>query len=202
MKLSTILITFLTALLVLATVCAAADKRPISHDDYDAWRQINGQAISWDGEWVLYLEVPGEGNGELVVQQIAGTKQYRHPVGHKPPRMPDASGEMPPPVTGASFTADSRHVVFLIRPTFEEQKAAKKTKDKDKNAPKNAVGILRLSDGDVATVPRVKSFKLPKEAGGWVAYLKEKGEEKEEEKEKAKSEVRRRDGGGGVGGEP
>jgi dipeptidyl aminopeptidase/acylaminoacyl peptidase len=197
MKLSTVLITFLTALLVLVTVCAAADKRPISHDDYDAWRQINSQAISWDGEWVLYLEVPGEGDGELVVQQVAGTKQYRHPVGYKPPRMPDASGEMPPPVTGASFTADSRHVVFLIRPTFEEQKAAKKAKgkDKDKKAPKNAVGILRLSDGDVATVPRVKSFKLPKEAGGWVAYLKEEKEEEEEKKPEEKTEEEKTDEG-------
>ena len=45
-------------------------KRPLTHDDYDAWRRIQGQSISPNGEWVLYSANPQDGDGEIVVRNV------------------------------------------------------------------------------------------------------------------------------------
>ena len=42
------------------------------------------------------------------------------------------------------------------------------------DAPKSALGILRLADGHLEVVPRVKSFRIPEEGPAVVAYLLEK----------------------------
>src|SRR6185369_14766212 len=39
--------------------------------------------------------------------------------------------------------------------------------------PKNALGIMELSGGQVARVARVKSFQVPADGGGFIAYLME-----------------------------
>ena len=50
--------------------------------------------------------------------------------------------------------------------------------------PKNNLGIVNLSTGDLFSADRVKSFKLPKEAGGWIAYHLEKSDKKKEPEKK------------------
>ncbi len=144
---------------------AAGGKRPLTHDDYDGWKSIRGQQISADGRWVLYQIQPQDGEGELVVRSTRSETEYRHERG-----------------TGASFTRDNRYVVFLIAPPEDSVKAAQKAKKKGPNLPKRTLAIMDLSDGGLVTVERVKSFRLPAEAGGWLAYLKEEPPTEEEEK--------------------
>lgn len=167
-------------------------KRAITHDDYDSWIRIQGPQISPDGQWVLYRAVPGEGDGELVVRSLDSDREFRHSIGYAPPRRPTPNpGGAPPsrsPVAG--FSPDSRFVVFMINPSYEAaKKADKKGKGKKADKPTKSLGILRLSDGHVDTLERVKNFKLPKEAGAWVAYLKEA-----EKKDKAKGKKEKSEG--------
>ena len=134
-------------------------KRPLTHDDYDSWKRIQEQRISADGDWVLYVANPQEGDGELIVRNVDQGTEYRHPRGAE-----------------ARFTADSTHVVFLVEPTEAEVKAAEKEAAEKEEAepvamPKNALGIMDLADGAVAEVAGVESFNLPEDAGGWIAYL-------------------------------
>jgi dipeptidyl aminopeptidase/acylaminoacyl peptidase len=162
-------------------------KRPLSHDDYDSWKSIVRQQISVDGKWILYLETPQDGEAEIVAKNIKTGKEYRHTIGYSGE---DTNSER---AANPEFTYDSTHVVFLISPSeaeIKEAKKAKKEKKKDAEEPKKKLGIMDLSDGKVTTVERVKSFSLPEEAGGWVAYLKEAPpkEEKKEEKEKKEEE--------------
>ena len=60
-----------------------------------------------------------------------------------------------------------------------------KDKKKKEDQPKKKLGIMDLSDGKVTVVERVKSFKMPEEAGGWVAYLKEEAPKSKDKAEKA-----------------
>ncbi|HKS41872.1 MAG TPA: prolyl oligopeptidase family serine peptidase, partial [Blastocatellia bacterium] len=77
------------------------------------------------------------------------------------------------------FTADSRFVVFQILPTKAETEKAKKEKRKPEDMPKNSMGIMNLTTGEVARVERVKSFQVPENGAGFAAYLLEpKKEEK------------------------
>jgi dipeptidyl aminopeptidase/acylaminoacyl peptidase len=162
-----VLVLFATTISLSVTPVSAqmgSAKRPLNHDDYDSWTRIQGQQISPDGEWVAYAANPQEGDGELVVRHVASGNEYRQPRG-----------------TGARFSPDSGHLVYLIAPPEEETEAARKDKKKPEDMPKNGLGVMNLADGSVAEVERVKGFRLPADAGAWVAYLHE-GPTSEEEK--------------------
>ncbi|MGH9852436.1 MAG: hypothetical protein ACREBD_21575, partial [Blastocatellia bacterium] len=49
----------------------ATAKRPLTHQDYDSWRSIQGQSISRDGKFVAYAAIPQDGDGEIVARNVA-----------------------------------------------------------------------------------------------------------------------------------
>jgi dipeptidyl aminopeptidase/acylaminoacyl peptidase len=167
-----------------------APKRPLTHNDYDSWKSIVRASISVDGSWVLYLETPQDGEADLVVKNLKTNKVYRHTIGYSGEGTDSERAARP------EFSYDSSHVVFLVSPSKEEIKKAKKAKkDKEeegKEPPKKKLGIMDLKDGSVSLAERVKSFKQPEEAVGWVAYLKETPvKPKKKKDEKAKEEEKK-----------
>ncbi len=163
--------------LVWATGAAAGAKKPLSYDAYDGWRSIQGTQLSRDGQWLVYALVPQDGDGELVALNLKTNKEHRAARGSRP-----------------VVTVDGKFVVFTIAPVKAEVDKAKKDKKKPEEQPKSALGIMDLATGQVTTIERVKSFKVPEESGSFVAYLCEppvkKPEEKKEpeKKEEAKKE--------------
>jgi dipeptidyl aminopeptidase/acylaminoacyl peptidase len=138
---------------------------------------IRSTQLSRDGQWLVYALVPQDGDGELVVRNLKTDKEFRSPRGNQP-----------------VITFDAKYVVFTIAPVKAEVDEAKKDKKRPEEQPKNGLGIMDLSTGEVTTVERVKSFKVPEESGAHIAYLLEpplkKPEEKKEEpkKEEPKAE--------------
>src|ERR1051325_8460979 len=175
----------LCTLALFATMLSAqqqtATKRPITHQDYDAWRSIGASQISRDGKFVAYAYIPQAGDGEIVVRNVATGVDWRAPRGYRPP--------VPPPDDPATnvaefqaeqarllrpvFTADPRFVVFSTEPTKAEVTKAKKEKKKPEDMPKNGLSIMDLSNGTVTHVERVKTFRVPEDGGGYFAYLME-----------------------------
>ena len=150
----------------------AAAKKPISYDAYDGWRSIQGTQLSRDGQWLVYALVPQDGDGELVALNLKTNKDYRSARGKQP-----------------VFTVDGKFVAFTIAPPKADVDKAKKDKKKPEEQPKNGLGIMNLATGEVTTVDRVKSFKVPEESGAFVAYLMEPPLKKpDEKKEEAKKE--------------
>jgi dipeptidyl aminopeptidase/acylaminoacyl peptidase len=186
---------WLPALLISATAAAgeAPEKRPLSHADYDAWRSIQGQQLSRDGKFLAYALVPQDGDGEIIVRNLATGLEWRHTRGAQPAARPDAQEgggppTGPPPFAGRpSFTADSRFVVFQILPTKAEIEEAKREKKKPEEMPKNAIGIMDLATGQVARVERVKNFQVPENGAGFIAYLLEPRQEETRKDEKSES---------------
>jgi hypothetical protein len=175
------------ALLVSASAVAqqAATKRALTHNDYDSWRAIQGQSLSRDGKFVAYALVPQDGDGEVVVRNLTTGVEWRHARGaqpvNPPQRTPEAEPTFGPPQFGGRpvFTADNRFLVFQIQPAKAETEKAKKEKKKPEEMPKSAMGILDLTSGQVTRVERVKSFQVPEDGAGFIAYLLEpKAEEK------------------------
>lgn len=150
----------------------APAKRPITHDVYDTWKSIRGTQVSRDGVWLAYALTPQDGDGELVVRNLRTGAEHRHPRGQDP-----------------VITPDGRFVVFTIAPLKADVDQAKKDKKKPEDQPKNGLGVMTLASGAVATVDRVKSFKLREESSRAVAYLKEAEKPAAaEKKEEAKKE--------------
>ncbi len=143
-------------LMPLAAWAQGMEKRPLTHDDYDGWKNIRGEQISPDGRWVSYQVEPQEGDGELVVRSLRDGTEYRHPRGQR-----------------ASFSEDARFLVFLVAPPEDSLEAAREAKKRGPDLPQDQLAIMTLTDGSVVTVERVQNFQLPDEAGGWVAYLKD-----------------------------
>jgi dipeptidyl aminopeptidase/acylaminoacyl peptidase len=167
-------------------------KKSLTHQDFDSWRSIQGQQISRDGKFIAYALIPQDGDGEVVARNLTTNVEWRHGRGWRPPTpMPDFTD----PAAAQAFinqmsrltrpliTADSRFAVFIIEPNKAEILKARKEKKKSEEMPKNSLGIMDLSNGQVARIERVKNFQVPEDGAGWLAYqLEPRPEEKKDEK--------------------
>jgi len=164
-----------------------AAKRALTHQDYDSWASIVASQVSRDGKFVAYAYVPQDGDGEIVVRNIATGVDWRAPRGYRPPvPPPDDPGTNVAEFQAEQarllrpvFTADSRFLIFQTEPTKAEITKAKKEKKKPEDMPKNGLGIMDLSTGTVTRVERVKTFRVPEDGFGSFAYqLEPKAEDK------------------------
>jgi dipeptidyl aminopeptidase/acylaminoacyl peptidase len=134
-----------------------SSKVPLDHSAYDEWRTIEGEALSRDGHWLLYGLAPQDGDAELRVHGLELDSLYAVPRGSE-----------------AAFTADGAFAVFLIGPELALVRQARREEKKKDDLPQDSLGILDLATGEVVRVERVKSFQLPEDVGGWLAYLLER----------------------------
>jgi dipeptidyl aminopeptidase/acylaminoacyl peptidase len=157
----------------------SAKKRPLTHSDYDSWHTIQTPRLSRDGKFLAYALTPEDGDGEVVVRNIGIGTEWRYGIGARQTQTADeeeAGGAGAPPlapVPPAVFSFDDRFVAFQIRPSKTEMDKAKKEKKKPEDQPKSGIGIMNLSNGEVSRIDRVKSFQMPEETGGFIAYLME-----------------------------
>ncbi len=166
-------------------IAQSAAKRSLTYSDYDSWRSIQGSQISRDGKLIAYVMQAQDGDGELFVHSTTDTTEWRAPRGYHPPTPPpDASDPAAAIAFQAlarllrpSFSADGKYVLFIIEPTKAETLKARKDKKKPEDFPKNALGIMDTTTGQVTKVDYVKSFQVPEDGSGYVAILKEAGKE-------------------------
>ena len=130
-----------------------AQDKPLTHDAYDRWEEIEDRALSDDGQWALYVTQPPKGDGELQVKHLESDQQ--HTV---------ARGEQ------ASFTESNQFAVFLIDPPHDSTRQAKLDDVPPPKRPKDDLGLLTLSSGEVTEIDRVQSYKLPEDGQDWIAY--------------------------------
>ena len=153
---------------------AQAPKRPLTPDDWDHWRSISSPAVSNDGRWVAYSLVPQVGDGDLVIRATSGSTEYRVPRGFiGRPQMVAGSRDTTNVAAPATITADSKFVLALTYAPMSEFERARREKRRPAEQPKASLAVVDLSNGQVVSVPRVRSFKLGRESGKWVAYLLE-----------------------------
>ena len=88
----------LLAALVLLSA-AVAQKRPLTHADYDDWKSVGAVETSLDGAWCAVVVSAQDGDGALEVYETAGERRWTHPRGRSP-----------------KFSADGRWLVFQIDP--------------------------------------------------------------------------------------
>jgi dipeptidyl aminopeptidase/acylaminoacyl peptidase len=135
-------------------------QRPLDHDAYDRWKTISQERLSRDGAWLSYLLDREQGDDTLKARSTAGSAEHTIPRGRD-----------------ARFSPDGRYLVFLIKPEYAVVQAARRAKKRSEDLPKDSLGILDLSTGQVARVERVRAFRVPERAGGWIAYELERPRE-------------------------
>lgn len=155
-----------TSLLVLLLLCQfvfaqkkaqpTIAKKPLSHEAYDSWKEVNFKAITNDGRYAAFTVNPQDGDGKVILHDIRSGVQDSV-------RRAD----------GIVLTFDSRHAVFRIKPQQKLLKDLRRQKKKKEDLPKDTLGIYSFVDRKTQKIPDVQSFKVPEKAGGWVAFLKE-----------------------------
>src|SRR5271156_1051431 len=154
-----------SSLILAAAFCALAQngpKRPLDHRDYDGWHTLQNQVLSRDGKFLAYSLFPEDGDGELVVRNLATGKELRGPCGSAPPAS-ENSGEEPTegPLavrgTRIVFTHYSAFVVASSFPSKAETDKAKKERKRQDEMPRNGMIVVSLATLNATRVADVAS---------------------------------------------
>jgi len=151
---------------------AHAVKRPITFKDFDSWNAISGQVLSNDGHYLAYGVFPQEGDGEVVVRDVATGKEIRETAGQlPPPPPPDPNSEFPPRPRAIrlAFTPDSHFLVFVTYPKKADLDKLKADRKAATPAPQTRAAaradqppgdlvIINLASSTPTRIPRVKDF--------------------------------------------
>jgi dipeptidyl aminopeptidase/acylaminoacyl peptidase len=173
--------------LFIGSIQAQTSKVPLNHSDYDGWKNLKNQQISADGEWISYEVNPQKGDGFLYLYEVNTGKLDSVSRGYK-----------------AVFSPGSELLSFAIKAQYDTLRKAKLDKVEEKDLPKDSLGIWSLKEDSLRKFSDVKSFKMPKEKGDWMAFLREMPKTKEDslvkdsvsivdEKEKDKAEKEKKD---------
>lgn len=143
----------LILLAALLTLPAFAQKKALSHEDFDAWKSVRNQAISRNGEWMAYSVDPQEGDGILTFYNTKTRKRVDIPRGYK-----------------AMISADAKWGIALVKPEFAVTRKAKIDKKKDSELPQDSLAIVDLKTLKVTKFGDVTEFKMAKDGGEWIAF--------------------------------
>ena len=168
----------LVVLFGFALLAAAQPKRPLKHTDYDGWRTIQTQALSRDGKFLAYGLFPEDGDGEVVVRNLATGKEVRENAGAVP-TAPDNTNLETPGEQGAAarsihlaFTHDNRFLIAGAFPSKSDTEKARKERKRPDEMPRGSMIMVDLMAMSGSRVADVESFQVPELGESFVAYLK------------------------------
>jgi dipeptidyl aminopeptidase/acylaminoacyl peptidase len=142
-------------LLMLAAPVAAQEgaKKPLDHDAYDIWNRVTVSALSNDGRWALYGVASEAADPSITVTAL-----------------PRGASHLIERSEGPRFDFGNRFVAFTIKPSKAAVKEARQKRVPAAQLPPDTLGVLDLQTGNVLRVARLRSFRMPDESGGWIAY--------------------------------
>jgi len=155
-------------LLIVGLHPALAQKKALTYRDIMTFRQIRTPVISEDGRWAAYAAVPDRGNGEAVVREVAGDREFRIPRGERP-----------------VVSKNGLWAAAVLKPDALERAAAQKKKLR------TGLALIDLTRGDIREFEKVDRFAFSDDSR-FLAYLlfkeeKKPGKEEKAEKEKAET---------------
>jgi dipeptidyl aminopeptidase/acylaminoacyl peptidase len=159
-----------------ASPLAAQQKKPLSQASYDYWRNITGATLSPDGALVAWTQTPVVGDGEVRVARTSGAGSHlvipRGWTG-RPQLQPNADSGWTAPAV--QWSPDSRFVAFLAYAPQAKFDEARRLKKRPADMPKAELVLQDATTAGAAPirVAAVKSFRMPRERGGFIAWLLE-----------------------------
>ncbi|MFY9152690.1 MAG: prolyl oligopeptidase family serine peptidase [Prolixibacteraceae bacterium] len=151
-------------------------KKPLTTDDFAAWKVLKNLLVSNDGKYSAFEINPQKGDGNLVVKSLES--KWEDTISR---------------AYDASFSPESDFIVYKIKQPEDSIRSAKKKKLKKDQMPKDSIGILVFRRHKIYSFPAVKQFSIPKENARWVAYLTDMTKPKNEGSEKKNDEPKNGD---------
>ena len=157
-----------------STPPATIQKRPLTHDVYDSWKEITYKSLTPDGNFAAFTVNPQDGDGKVIFYNLKTAAQ-----------------DSVKRADNISLTVDSRYAVFKIRPQQKIMKDLRRQKKKKEDLPKDSLGIYAFATRKTEKIPDVKSFRIPEKSGDWIAYQLEPKKEPKAKPDNTKSEEKK-----------
>ncbi|MEZ4999641.1 MAG: hypothetical protein R2727_02835 [Bacteroidales bacterium] len=135
------------------SIFSQAGKKPLDHDAIESWKRITETAISPDGKYIVYKTEPWRGDPELFIYSQKGDRIKSFSCG-----------------SSASFTYDSKFVVFDILPSYNVIKELTLKKTKKEDMPLKSTVIFELAGAREIKIERTRSVSVPALWNGIVAF--------------------------------
>ncbi|MCP9746150.1 S9 family peptidase [Lacihabitans sp. CS3-21] len=140
--------------LLLLSTGIFAQKRPLQHSDYDAWKAISETKITPNGHWVAYVLSPQDGDNKLILYPLLGN-----------------AIDTVERASDLWLSQDSQWGAYKISPSKSIVKAAKLAKKKKEDMPKDSIGIHSFTTFETIKFGNIKSFIFPEKSNDWLAFL-------------------------------
>ena len=139
-------------------------QKPLTHDVYDSWKNINTTILSYDGRYISWEINPEQGDGWLYLFDQKKSALDSFARGYN-----------------ARFSASSGFLVFQIKPAYAATRKAKLDKKKKEDWPKDSLGIWLLEKDTIMKYGPIRSYLLPIESSNnwlaiWYSYSDEKSD--------------------------
>lgn len=144
-----LLITFLLSV----SLFSQPGKKALDHDAIEAWKRITEKIVSHDGNYIAYKTEPWKGDTELFIYNSKGEKLKSFVCGGN-----------------ASFTFDSKYLVFDMEPAAEEVRELRLKKTKKENMPLKSSVIYDIKRDRLNTIERSAGVKIPGKWAGMIAW--------------------------------
>lgn len=176
-------------------------KKVITHRDYEIWNSDSGMTLSRDGQWIVYILTPPQGDRYLVIRNLTNSIEHRIAMGGRPsgegessnppgtnlPANPQASptlaGGVPTgqgrfgmgSISGVpAFTPDGTKLIAVLSPTKADLDKAKESQAKAEDQPKTVVAVIELMTGKVVEkIANMKAFRVIEDGLGYLILHKE-----------------------------
>ncbi len=135
-----------------------AQKKAISHDDYDLWKYINNTKVSDKGKLVVSIieTATKRGDGYLEIYNTETQQKTTYFNGYN-----------------SAISKDEKFVIFQQKPTYATKRAEKKEKIKEKDQQKDVLYIYDASNNTLYdSILRVKKYNLPKKNSDYLVIEK------------------------------
>ena len=150
-------VVFLLVFVALGAAGAFAQKAALNHDVYDSWERVTGVALTPDGTILSYSITPQEGDATLYLRRTTDGKTLEVPRG-----------------ASLSVSPDADWAYCLVKPFFQETRAARIKGKKKDQLPKDSLAIINLKTLEVKKIAKVSGFKTGFDSMPYVAYQTDK----------------------------
>ncbi|SHJ33449.1 alpha/beta hydrolase family protein [Aquimarina spongiae] len=168
----------ITLVFLCFAVSIFAQKRALTHEDYDLWKNITDTKISNTGKLIVSTieTTTKRGDGYLQIYNTETKEKFTTFNGYD-----------------ASITADERFVIFKRKPSYNSVRQEKKKEVKEDEKTKDVLLIYEVKTNKIYdSIARVSGYKVPKVSNGWLVienFKKQKPKAKDETKKDAKKDT-------------
>jgi len=119
----------------------AQTKKPLDHQSFDIWNEIENTQISNDGNWVSYELQPGKGNSNLGLYNGKNGTTVLFERGSE-----------------AVFTSDNEYLIFKVVPDADTIAFLKKQEIEKENLPSDTLVVFNLNSGEQIRIGALKKY--------------------------------------------